>query len=506
MIRALITILIMVITFGLYAQDPFYIIEDFGHIQAKANCIIEYDNHLYIVGSAFPQSDSIHEQDLHLCKYDLSGGLISNMLFRHDVPNGVFNFTDDQSVSIWKDQLLISHFIGANDYDAITVADSALANIEFLDTIRYSDGIGIGAVSHVLTDNEKLIFTVGNSENLNLICSYDLKEGVYSFFDLSSELDVHSFSSRVMCFADIIFFVSGVQYLNDEEKIIRDTKLIVLNKELQVQEEHYLSQGLGGAETRIHAILNEEQNQLVVTVEDKKDQKTRPVIYAVDLDNYELVWQEFHGDSTYKRRFDFPRSLIRTHDKLGYLTAGLKFADPDLGGPFIALLTKMDAEGKTIWQKSISDLHEGTGLMFDDVLATSDGYYVACGSRSDVTEDDGYDSRVQLFMIKFDEDGNIVDRDAVSSTLEEDDKRVQTDIRVYPNPTSGILYIENLSNTSLSYQLVDDAGHRIRTLKQDVTTELAVLDLSGYPSGSYVLVGTDNVGEVVVSERVVMVR
>ena len=66
------------------------------------------------------------------------------------------------------------------------------------------------------------------------------------------------------------------------------------------------------------------------------------------------------------------------------------------------------------------------------------------------------------------------------------------------------MYIENLSGTPLSYQLVDEAGQQIRALKQDVTTELAVLDLSGYPSGSYVLIGTDNMGEVVVSERVVV--
>ena len=488
------------------AQDSFYIIEDFGHIQAKANCIIEYDNCLYIGGSAIPHSDTTFRRDLLIAKYALNGTKISDLVFPHQIPLGVWNSTVDDGITVMDNDLIISHNLSGNIHEAITRVDTSLSDIEFIDTFSIAEDLAINVISHYLLDDNRLLFPLNNTRLRNLFGVYNLLNKSFSYQDITNENDVYSYLSRIFEYKEKLILLGGVQYINQEEKLTSDTKLIVLNKELEIEQEQYLSPGLGGAETRIHAVISEEQNQLVVTVEDKKDQKTRPVIYAVDLDNYELVWQEFHGDSTYKRRFDFPRSLIRTHDKLGYLTAGLKFADPDLGGPFIALLTKMDDVGKTIWQKSISDLHEGTGLEFSDILATSDGYYVACGSRSDVTEDDGYDSRVQLFMIKFDEDGNIVDRDAVSSTLEEDANNVQADIRVYPNPTSGILYIENLSGTPLSYQLVDDAGHRIRTLKQDVTTELSVLDLSGYPSGSYVLVGTDNMGEVVVSERVVVVR
>ena len=333
MIRLLLVVFIMVKVDGVFAQDSFYIIEDFGHIQARAHGLIEHDDNLYVVGAAIPHSDTTFRQDLLVAKYSLDGKLLSDLVFSHDVPLGVWNGCVDNGISIWNDELLISHNLQGNIHDGITRIDTSLSDASFIDTFLIQEGLAINVVSHLLLSNNRLLFTLSNTRKSNLFGLYDLEDKVFSYRYLSSERDEYSYLARIFNHEGNIIMIGGAQYFDSDEELISDTKLMVLDKEFEILEEHYLSPRLGGANSRIHAVLNEEQNQLVVTVEDKKDQKTRPVIYAVDLDNYELVWQEFHGDSTYKRRFDFPRSLIRTHDKLGYLTAGLKFADPDLGGP-----------------------------------------------------------------------------------------------------------------------------------------------------------------------------
>lgn len=61
---------------------------------------------------------------------------------------------------------------------------------------------------------------------------------------------------------------------------------------------------------------------------------------------------------------------------------------------------------------------------------------------------------------------------------------------IYPNPTYGLLIIENLNNTKInSIRLVDLFGQTIKTFKNNQTT----LDLTRMTSGSYMLIlGTEN--------------
>jgi len=77
-------------------------------------------------------------------------------------------------------------------------------------------------------------------------------------------------------------------------------------------------------------------------------------------------------------------------------------------------------------------------------------------------------------------------------------------IKVYPNPTEGILYVENLVEQPLSLQLLDEAGKSAVALKQDSYADIYMLNTDGLSSGVYYLLAVDEGGEVVAREKIVV--
>ena len=67
----------------------------------------------------------------------------------------------------------------------------------------------------------------------------------------------------------------------------------------------------------------------------------------------------------------------------------------------------------------------------------------------------------------------------------------QEDIRIYPNPTNGMIYIQTATNTPTDFRLYSVEG---RLLKNGSSTEV---DLSGYAKGVYFLKVNESTFKVV---------
>ena len=175
-----------------------------------------------------------------------------------------------------------------------------------------------------------------------------------------------------------------------------------------------------------------------------------------------MEWQTHFGKTGLDIVFD-----IKNTDDLNYIATGIS---ADQGSVFEeAWLFKMDLSGDTIWSHSFGGPRKSYGY---SAMQTSDAGYVFCGS-TDASGSNVYD----VVLIKTSADGVITSNDKTHNTA--------THLRIYPNPTQGLVSIEVPSGservvvTSLMAQIIFEEPVANR---QKLT-----LDLCELPSGLYLV-------------------
>ena len=490
---------------GVYSQESFYILEDFGHHQARGYSIEEIDKQLYVIGMAIADSDSIFEENIHISKYDLEGNHVKSIFFDNDKENGSRNLVQDQAVSIFNNKLIITVNIIGNVHDAIIQVDKDLNEAELLSyySLGQSFEIILG-ISHYQTNDARLIIPIASLVKQNLIGVYDINSSEFQVANHTTDIGFDYCTSRVLPFAnDSLLVVGGISRPGPEATIFfqkLDPELNFVSESILEGKDYWVRSDF------IHALKKSDDEIIVMAVEVSQDDdgivpnSWRPVIFSYQPSTNKILWDNVLSDGLFKRRFDLNQSFIFSHDSTEYITVGLKFPDPNLGGPRIATIQKVDSMGNNVWYKEIPDIHSESGLLLYDVIATSDGHYVACGYRSDETVDDNYKSMEQQFLIKFDEDGNIVDR--VTATSDAEEELSLAVVSVYPNPADNQLTIKKQTAEQFTYQLYAAAGQLVKTLiGADTTT---VIDVTTYKVGTYFLKVLDNKGKLVHTEQLVI--
>jgi len=496
---------------GVYSQESFYILEDFGHHQARGYSIEEIDKHLYVIGMAIADSDSIFEENIHISKYDLEGNHIKSIFFDNDRENGSLNGVKDQSISLYNDKLLITINIGANINEAIILVDKDLTDVELISYYSIGPTIGIIGMSHYLTNDAQLVIPIGSSQFSSLVGNYDLRNDIFQVENHSTNIDHRYLTSKILPIAnDSLLVIGGIQTRGDDNSFSTGqstTFFLKLDPELNFVSESLIEgKDYGGIADFIHALKKSNDEIIVMGVEVPRDDEgiipnsRRQVIFSYQPSSNKILWDNVLSDGVFKRRFDFNQSFIFSHDSTEYITVGLKYPDPNIGGPFIATIQKVDSMGNNVWYKELPDVHPESGLTLYDVIATSDGHYVACGDRFDRSENDGFETLLQQFLIKFDEDGNIVDR--VTATTDDEEELSLAVVSIYPNPAKNQVTIEKNKAEQYSYQLYASSGQLVKTLiGADTTT---VIDVTTYKAGTYFLKVLDSEGKLVHTEQLVI--
>ncbi len=203
-----------------------------------------------------------------------------------------------------------------------------------------------------------------------------------------------------------------------------------------------------------------------------------PSILKFDKD-LNPVWRTEFG----KKNFNaFPEShfdIVESHNQDGYIVAG---GDLELGR---AVIGKVSAGGDSLWHKVVHSLYEpGALYRLADLAKTPDGNYIASGTRFRQTQDDSISSFIQLWMIKFDENGDVVDN-IISSNEDEPIRNEQ--VKIYPNPSSGIFYIDASYINQMEFNLYDLLGNKLKSEQVLPSNKILMLDLTNFPSGRYLL-------------------
>jgi len=152
-----------------------------------------------------------------------------------------------------------------------------------------------------------------------------------------------------------------------------------------------------------------------------------------------------------------------------------------------------------LWRKELYDPYQPTSIMARHVIATRDGSYALVGLRIDASEDDGLNTLGQIIMMKFDEEGNILD--FTTSTNENSDDET---VKILPNPAmdevlvlTDLLMEKQVSVVNLNGQLV---------LSADCDGKECRLDTAPLEAGTYLMILTNNTGEMLAKEQLFIHR
>jgi hypothetical protein len=126
------------------------------------------------------------------------------------------------------------------------------------------------------------------------------------------------------------------------------------------------------------------------------------------------------------------------------------------------------------------------------MISVDDSHYLLGGRTTT-------DTTICSWLVKIDEDGNIVPIDTTSNTGITD----IADISIYPNPAHDQIIINQGERTDMQYTIYDSQGRMVLTKMIRETHHNTVWDISDLPDGIYFLSIT-HLGKVLKSIKMVV--
>lgn len=192
--------------------------------------------------------------------------------------------------------------------------------------------------------------------------------------------------------------------------------------------------------------------------------------YVMKLDaQHNIQWQKKYGGSFNDNLFN----MVATPDNNFLLIGSSISNDHDVSknyGEFDMWLVKIDSQGKMIWEKNVGSSGSDSTT---DALYIDDENFLVFGYTSEADNDVTNTYGQGDFWIAKLNDKKLATAETTKSK-----------IKIYPNPTSDFVNIENYSKSEiLTAELYDMTGRLIQKIKLDGTA----MDIRNLKSGAYLL-------------------
>jgi len=191
-------------------------------------------------------------------------------------------------------------------------------------------------------------------------------------------------------------------------------------------------------------------------------------MYIVKLDsNGDTLWTRYHPPV-----FTDEMTSIQQCTDGGYIVGGTTY-DPATSDPSM-YLAKVDQFGDTIWTKQFGGPDADYGYF---VRQTFDGGYVSVGTTTNWDP-----TGAGIYLVKTDSTG------AVITGVDENFNNGNLDFNIYPNPTTGEIYLRFDAQSDCTIQVGNQIGQIVfsKVLKNSSNSEI-LIDLSFLKSGIYYL-------------------
>jgi len=492
--KLIIFVVSLVCAGSLFSQETFNKLYT-HYYQVIADKMLEHDGLIYFSGQSLDTLNPASENNLHVSVIDLQGNLNNHTQYDDEELDDEFSTPKWSDILVYKDHFLLP--CTQSDYDRTV---SFNKNLDLLEIFDYSPSVGppmgngsfTGAT--IFPDDHEFNFIIYSDQRF-VISDRDLVSNTYSLYDYTKDGYEYVVSGTHLL-SDTELLVSGT-YLYKDGSGIRENHVfghfsMIIDDNYSLVSEQYYPQDISGIYLDTHSIVDHDGNLILAVMRIDREVYNNqgqfsllPIIQKIDLLTGEVLWESVHGEEIYRRDADWASALVKCHDNDGFVIVGNIYNDNNrrvLGGSY----SKYDSNGELQWNHTINDDHPMTSYRLSDVLASSDGYYVASGLRSDFDPDDGYDTRLQAWIIKFDENGEL----AILSNTE--DQLEKAAIDVYPNPVDDILQITLEKRLSVRVVITNSAGQEV--LRQSSHENDIEVDMSTLAAGIYyvLLVGEDD--------------
>ena len=504
------TIILSISYFSGFSQSEINNIYDFGYIQAIGQALIEINKTVFVAGMAVPQGSV--ERNIHISSFDLEGTFINSIIW-DNVPfdSELNSLGTNNDISLYNDSLILSY---SSIYypDCIIAVDQQLTGVSLKTCYEIDEPDNtLGVNSQVIFPNNTLV-TISVSTKYQLILTeINLLNNSVSIRDLGFQEDHLYIPTKLIVDKNKNeLHVLGYSLKLGPNSTIPDAVFglfnVTLDTALNVINEYYYQDTISGIDLGFDAIFDSEGNYIITATEfdrvaleeDRYNLIQRPLILKFDPE-FNLIWKRSIG-SYFKPIYDFYNAIVASHDQDGYLFAGYQKVNPNLSGEDIGIIGKIGTHGDSVWFYQVYDLFDDNDNWLVDLITTSDGYYMACGTRGVKTQIDTINSRVQTWLIKFDEDGNLVTTTSNSNQEFDLDQK----IKIYPNPSTGLIYIHHDDPGKTIYRTVNMSGQVINQKEHSGMNKILLFDTSDYPNGLYTIQALNTKGEVIYQEKVIV--
>ena len=491
--KLIILVVSLVCAGSLFSQETFNKLYT-HYYQVIADKMLEHDGLIYFSGQSLDTLNPVSENNLHVSVIDLQGNLTNHTQYDDEELDDEFSTPKWSDILVYKDHFLLP--CTQSDYDRTVSFDKDLNLLEIFDyspSVGPSMGNGSLTGATIFPEDHEFNF-IFYSDQRFVISDRDLVSNTYSLHDHTKD-GYEYIVSGTHLLSDTELLVSGT-YLYKDGSGIRENHVfghfsIIIDDNYSLVSEQYYPQDISGSYLDTHSIVDHDGNLILAVARLDREAYNQgtfnllPIIQKIDLNTGDVLWETVYGEEIYSRNPDWATALVECHDNDGFVIVGNSYNDINrrvLGGRY----SKYDRNGNMQWSHVINDDHPMTSYRLGDVLASSDGYYVAAGYRDDRDPDDGYDTRAQAWIIKFDEDGEL----AILSNTE--DQIEEAAIDVYPNPVDDILQITLEKRLSVRVVITNSAGQEV--LRQWSHEKDIEVDMSTLAAGTYyvLLVGEDD--------------
>ncbi len=201
-------------------------------------------------------------------------------------------------------------------------------------------------------------------------------------------------------------------------------------------------------------------------------------LYKFDLSTYQVIWRKNYGEPA-SNYFGGGGEISKGHRDGEYLyctTLWGKGASLD-SLYLVGRVVKVREDGSKVWQKDYSYLPIlDTQSNLYTMIAIDSSHYLL-GGRTNT------DTTICSWLVKIDEDGNIVPVDTTSTIPITD----IPDITIYPNPATDQIIINQGETSDMVYTIYDAQGRMAMRHAVSEPHQNMIWDISPLSSGMYVL-------------------
>lgn len=203
------------------------------------------------------------------------------------------------------------------------------------------------------------------------------------------------------------------------------------------------------------------------SLEDTPPPKTNAILRKVDA-NGDFLWYQTYGEILYEENF---LGICPTNEN-GFVMVGTAQKFTGTNQHIDLYLIKTDDLGTTIWEREFGDEYPNYEDGFA-VCQSSDGGFVACGSKSNSSE-------IYLYVVKCNDNGSTVQVIELPQT---------NSFSVYPNPFTDVANVvlpASLEEDAI-VEIYDLSGSKVQTLTVYSGTDQFQIFRDNLSSGTYII-------------------